>query len=1072
MEVGLRVVRGPDWKWGLQDDGEGHCGTAVELGKPGSATSPDKTVVVQWDSGSRTNYRIGYQGAYDLRVIDNAPAGVKHPNIICDGCKKHGIAGMRWKCVRCYDYDLCTHCYMADKHDLDHIFQRFETASSIGLEMGPRKGCAKVQLKGIFVGAKVVRGPDWDWNNQDGGEGKTGRVIDIRGWDNESGRSVANVTWTSGSTNVYRLGHKGKVDLKYVQDAAGGYYYRDHLPVLGETDILSYIYKLISKAARERSGGDLEQLRIEDHDELVGIGTSWRWIPQRVGWKLGQLRIEYPGELVGSKLGQLGVGYCSGLLYRRLEQLSIGDRSNLVEEYGETHYQAWKGTAVTLKIAGQGPDVQVGAARLPSSPRHLTFNVGDKVKVLMDVDTLKHMQEGHGGWNPRMAEYIGKIGTVHRVTDRGDIRVQYEGCNNRWTFHPGTLTKINTFAVGDVVRVKHDLEQVRDFQKGHGEWVEVMKGALGKLGKVIKIYFDDDLRVSIEGQTWTFNPRCVTLVPGSATELNNTMHANQQREEHANPLASLLSNLFIGQQLESTSLDKLVREAAQGHIEVVRDFIQKFPDKVDGKSSGKTCLQVACHQGHMDLVLYLLSAGASLQIADDDGDTALHYSAFGNQPDIMEVLLKRGADINATNKGKCSSLHVAVNKQHTQCASILLKYKCNVNIQDSYGDTALHDSIGKDSLEIIDMLCNMAGVDFTLKNKRGFNVLHHAALKGNNFATERLLCRTRQLVDVKKDDGFAALHLACLNGHRAVAETLLAQGQAEVDLRNNRKQTPLLLAVSQGHCSVVELVVSMSADVHAEDEDGDTGLHLALMKRASINTEINELEAPTIFGIFTQVANKTVDHLVALAIACYLVQEGCQLTKRNNKGKTPLDLVADTSMGELLQQYITPRSAPQVVSRQHSSDSSSMTEVDQSVVVDPAALNGMEKRAPAPVECAVCSELGDENVLFEPCGHRIACEDCSSRMKKCLKCGQVVNKRITHDGRTIACKSRQPSTERLRYLETKIAEIEEAHCCSICMERRRNVVFLCGHGACEKCSTTLKICHMCRKTITKKINLY
>lgn len=59
-------------------------------------------------------------------------SGVKHPNIICDGCKKHGIAGMRWKCARCYDYDLCTHCYMSDKHDLVHVFQRFETASSIG----------------------------------------------------------------------------------------------------------------------------------------------------------------------------------------------------------------------------------------------------------------------------------------------------------------------------------------------------------------------------------------------------------------------------------------------------------------------------------------------------------------------------------------------------------------------------------------------------------------------------------------------------------------------------------------------------------------------------------------------------------------------------------------------------------------------------------------------------------------------------------------------------------------------------------------------------------------------------
>lgn len=76
MEVGLRVVRGPDWKWGNQDGGEGHVGTVVEIGKPGSSTSPDKTVVVQWDSGSRTNYRVGYQGAYDLRVLDNAPIGI------------------------------------------------------------------------------------------------------------------------------------------------------------------------------------------------------------------------------------------------------------------------------------------------------------------------------------------------------------------------------------------------------------------------------------------------------------------------------------------------------------------------------------------------------------------------------------------------------------------------------------------------------------------------------------------------------------------------------------------------------------------------------------------------------------------------------------------------------------------------------------------------------------------------------------------------------------------------------------------------------------------------------------
>lgn len=60
--------------------------------------------------------------------------------------------------------------------------------------------------------------------------------------------------------------------------------------------------------------------------------------------------------------------------------------------------------------------------------------------------------------------------------------------------------------------------------------------ALGKTGKITKIYSDGDLRVTVDGQTWTFNPLCVTSVPGTATEMNNTMTANQ-REEHTRMFA-------------------------------------------------------------------------------------------------------------------------------------------------------------------------------------------------------------------------------------------------------------------------------------------------------------------------------------------------------------------------------------------------------------------------------------------------------------------------------------------------------------------------------------------------------
>ena len=53
--------------------------------------------------------------------------------------------------------------------------------------------------------------------------------------------------------------------------------------------------------------------------------------------------------------------------------------------------------------------------------------------------------------------------------------------------------------------------------------------------------------------------------------------------------------------------------------------------------------------------------------------------------------------------------------------------------QDAYGDTALHDAIGKESVEILDMLGNSPQLTLKLRNKRGFNVMHHAALKGNNL---------------------------------------------------------------------------------------------------------------------------------------------------------------------------------------------------------------------------------------------------------------------------------------------------------------------------------------------------
>ena len=64
--IGSRVIRGPDWKWGKQDGGDGHVGTIRNF-------ESHEEVVVVWDNGTAANYRC--TTAYDLRLSDSSPAG-------------------------------------------------------------------------------------------------------------------------------------------------------------------------------------------------------------------------------------------------------------------------------------------------------------------------------------------------------------------------------------------------------------------------------------------------------------------------------------------------------------------------------------------------------------------------------------------------------------------------------------------------------------------------------------------------------------------------------------------------------------------------------------------------------------------------------------------------------------------------------------------------------------------------------------------------------------------------------------------------------------------------------------
>ena len=70
---------------------------------------------------------------------------------------------------------------------------------------------------------RVVRGPDWEWGNQDGGEGSVGTVVQI-GSDTKLSitEPIVLVQWDCGRKANYRAGVDGKYDLRILDSTNGG----------------------------------------------------------------------------------------------------------------------------------------------------------------------------------------------------------------------------------------------------------------------------------------------------------------------------------------------------------------------------------------------------------------------------------------------------------------------------------------------------------------------------------------------------------------------------------------------------------------------------------------------------------------------------------------------------------------------------------------------------------------------------------------------------------------------------------------------------------------------------------
>jgi ankyrin repeat protein len=269
----------------------------------------------------------------------------------------------------------------------------------------------------------------------------------------------------------------------------------------------------------------------------------------------------------------------------------------------------------------------------------------------------------------------------------------------------------------------------------------------------------------------------------------------------------------------------------------IKSIVSKNPDKINELDEyGSSYLHLSVREGNIEIVEFLISQGADVNIKDSLGVTPLQVAARAGRLEIVEYLLSKGAKVSVKDHTGNTPLHDAVINEHIQIVKILVSHGADINTADSENQTALHDAIKLKSIEISEFLLTK-GANVNTKNDQGRSPLHDAANSGNLSLVKELVAKGAGVNIKDKYEGLP-LHYAARDGYLAIVKYLISKGSKINDRGAFYLQrevweltlgcTPLHIAASQGHLDVVKYLIAQGADVSAKNNDGETALVLAM----------------------------------------------------------------------------------------------------------------------------------------------------------------------------------------------------------------------------------------------------
>uniref|UniRef100_A0A803SV85 Uncharacterized protein n=1 Tax=Anolis carolinensis TaxID=28377 RepID=A0A803SV85_ANOCA len=251
---------------------------------------------------------------------------------------------------------------------------------------------------------------------------------------------------------------------------------------------------------------------------------------------------------------------------------------------------------------------------------------------------------------------------------------------------------------------------------------------------------------------------------------------------------------------------------AKGNLSELEKYLKE--NEVNAvNSANETLLHIAAAHGHTEIIDYLISKGAKLEVKDQKERTPLHRAAKEGHGKAVNMLLQAGADMYTLAQEGKTPLHLANQNNHTHILKSILEEEAR---RHKNQHNFLHMAALRNDSDLVKMLLK-SGALLEAKDERGQTALGYAVSRGFK-KTVKVLLEAGAKVDSSIID--------VQNLHGIVA-ALIERG-IDINAHNEMQYTPLLVACEMGKMESAKILIEKGASLKEKTPDSSSALHLAV----------------------------------------------------------------------------------------------------------------------------------------------------------------------------------------------------------------------------------------------------